>query len=60
MPFSPCWVDLNRITRECERLESRLHHFLKEFEARRATLAAMAKSLIAREAADVIDVQVVN
>jgi len=43
------------ITRECERLESRFHRLLKDFETRRATLAAMAKSLVDREKAEVID-----
>lgn len=43
---------LQRINRECERLEGRFHHLLKDFETRRSTLAAMAKSLIRRERAE--------
>jgi len=43
------------ISRECERLEGRFHRLLKDFEARRAAFAAMAKSLVEREKAEVVD-----
>ncbi len=43
------------ITRECERLEGRFHRLLKDFEDRRAKFAAMAKSLVEREKAEVVD-----
>lgn len=40
------------ISRECERLEGRLHQLLKAYEARNARLAAMARSLVERERAE--------
>ncbi|WP_421693780.1 hypothetical protein [Aestuariivirga sp.] len=46
---------LDRITRECERLESRLNSLLKDFEMRRMTLGAMARSLVDRERAEVVE-----
>lgn len=48
------------ISRECERLEGRFHRLLKDYEARNATLAAMAKSLVEREKAEVVDFREVN
>lgn len=48
---------LQWISRECERLEGRFHRLLKDFEGRRASLAAMSKSLIDRERAEVVDVK---
>ena len=48
------------ISRECERLEGRFHRLLKDFEGRRTTLAAMAKSLVEREKAEVVNFKEVN
>lgn len=47
--------ELHWISRECERLEGRFHRLLKDFEGRRTTLAAMAKSLVEREKAEVVN-----
>lgn len=52
--------NLYAITRECERLEGRFHSLLRDFEKRRATLAAMARSLVERERAEVIEYKEVN
>jgi hypothetical protein len=41
------------LNRECERMERRRDQLLKQIEDRRATLGAMARSLITREAAEV-------
>ncbi len=51
---------LDRISRECERLEGRFHRLLKDFEGRRTALAAMAKSLVEREKAEVVNFKEVN
>lgn len=51
---------LHWISRECERLEGRFHRLLTDFEGRRTSLAAMAKSLVDREKAEVIDVKEAN
>jgi hypothetical protein len=53
--FNDVTAPLDRITRECERLEGRLHKFLQDFEGRRATLSAMAKSLVEREKAETVE-----
>ena len=47
--------ELHWISRECERLEGRFHRLLKDFEGRRTALAAMAKSLVEREKAEVVN-----
>lgn len=52
--------ELHWISRECERLEGRFHRLLKDFEGRRTTLAAMAKSLVEREKAEVVNFKEVN
>lgn len=51
---------LEWIRYERERLENRFHHFLRDFETRNKTLAAMAKALIEREKAKDIDAKAVN
>jgi hypothetical protein len=51
---------LHWISRECERLEGRFHRLLKDFEGRRTALAAMAKSLVEREKAEVVNFKEVN
>ena len=51
---------LHWISRECERLESRFHLLLKDFEWRRTALAAMAKSLVEREKAAVVEYREAN
>lgn len=51
---------LTWISRECERLEGRFHRLLKDFEGRRTALAAMAKSLVEREKAEVVNFREVN
>lgn len=51
---------LDWIRRECERLEGRFHRLLRDYEARNATLAAMARSLIERERADTVSYTEVN
>jgi len=48
------------ISRECERLEGRFARLLTDFEGRRTALAAMAKSLVDREKAEVVDVKEMN
>lgn len=48
------------ISRECERLESRLHRLINDYEARNARLAAMAKTLVDREKAEVVAFKEVN
>lgn len=45
------------IMRECERLEDRLHRLMGDYERRRSTLAAMVKSVVAREKAEVVAFQ---
>ena len=52
--------NINSVNRECDRLEGRFHRLLKDFETRRASLAAMARTLVAREAAEVIDPPIVG
>jgi hypothetical protein len=44
------------LNRECERMERRRDQLLKQIEDRRATLGAMARSLITREAAEAVAV----
>lgn len=51
---------LDWIRRECERLESRFHRLVKDYEARNATLAAMARSLFEREKADTVSFTEIN
>lgn len=51
---------LTQLTRERERIENRLHWLLKNFEGRRATMAAMAKSLVERETAETVDFKEVS
>ena len=46
---------LTWINQECERLEGRFHRLLKDFEGRRTALAAMAKGLVERERAEVVN-----
>ncbi len=43
------------IRHECERIENRIHWLLKNFETRRATMAAMARSLVEREMAQTVE-----
>lgn len=43
------------IRHECDRIENRIHWLLKNFETRRVTMAAMAKSLVEREMAETIE-----
>ena len=43
------------IRHECERIENRIHWLLKNFETRRATMAAMARSLVERELAQTVE-----
>ena len=43
------------IRHECERIENRIHWLLKNFETRRATRAAMARSLVERELAQTVE-----
>ena len=45
------------ISRECERLEGRLHQLIRDYEARNARLAAMARSLVEREKAEVVELK---
>lgn len=52
--------DFYAITRACERLEGRFHSLLRDFEKRRATLAAMARSLVERERAEIIEFKEVD
>ena len=47
--------ELHWISRECERLEGRFHRLLRDFEGRRTALAAMAKGLVERERAEVVN-----
>ena len=46
---------LTWINQECERLEGRFHRLLRDFEGRRTALAAMAKGLVERERAEVVN-----
>ena len=43
------------IRHECERIENRIHWLLKNFETRRATMAAMARSLVEHEMAQTVE-----
>jgi len=58
--LNSCSDEFHWISRECERLEGRFHRLLKDYEARNATLAAMAKSLVEREKAEVAAFSEVN
>jgi len=51
---------LHWISRECERLESRFHRLLADYEKRNATLAALAKGLVEREKAENVSFKEVN
>lgn len=46
---------IDRIRRECDHIEARIHWLIKNFEARRAAIAARAKSLLEREAAQTVE-----
>ena len=46
---------VSHIRHECERIENRIHWLLKNFETRRATMAAMARSLVEREMAQTVE-----
>lgn len=52
--------ELHWISRECERLEGRFHRLIRDFEGRRTALAAMAKSLVEREKAEVVNLREVS
>jgi len=43
------------IRHECDRIENRIHWLLKNFETRRATMAAMARSLVEHEMAQTVE-----
>ena len=51
---------LHWISRECERLEGRFHRLLRDFEGRRTALAAIARSLVEREKAEVVNLREVT
>lgn len=53
----PCAAYLRR---ERDRIEDRIHRLLKEFEARRASMVAQARTLVERETAQVIDAAAIN
>lgn len=48
------------LRRERDRIEDRIHRLLKDFEARRASMAAQARTLVERETAQVIDAEAIN
>ena len=43
------------IRHECDRIENRIHWLLKNFETRRATMAALARSLVEHEMAQTVE-----
>ena len=52
--------ELHWINQECDRIEDRFHRLIRDYERRNANLAAMARSLIERERAEVVDFKEVN
>jgi hypothetical protein len=51
---------LEHISGECARIENRIHRLLRDFEARNATLASSARTLVEREAAQILGAERVN